>query len=207
MLTAIGAVGGVVFTGIATYYGARVSAEQLEQSREDSAKQSRAQAAAFSYWVEGIDENWTLHLQNRSVDPIPLVWLAMDAGTLLEPNPWFDQRVGPVVRFRLVTTRLAPCTELIYSPKQIDREIVGVGRTNEAKEATVRKVVAVAEVQYAFFSDRDGKSWKRTTKKLIPWDKDPEDKTSQVFWESRIHDEPQVQQAVGCDESKGAGLA
>ncbi|MFD5748905.1 hypothetical protein [Streptomyces sp. NPDC127033] len=133
--------------------------------------------------------------------------MAMDVGTQLEPNPWFGRAVGPVVRFRMVTTRLAPCTELIYSPEQIDREIVGVGRANRAKAATVRKVVAVAEVQYVVFSDRDGENWKRTTGKLMPWDKDPEIGSSQTFWEGQINDEPQVKQAAGCDSFKRAELA
>ncbi|MFF8618909.1 hypothetical protein [Streptomyces sp. NPDC015350] len=108
MLTVIGGVGGLIFTGIATYYGARVSANQLQQSKEDSAKESRAQATTFSYWVEGRGEDWTLHIQNRSADPIPSALVAMDAGTQLDPDPWPGKEVGPVVRYELQTTRLAP---------------------------------------------------------------------------------------------------
>ncbi|MGW1658431.1 hypothetical protein [Streptomyces atratus] len=199
MLTVVGGVGGLVFTGIATYYGARVSADQLQQSREDSAKESRAQAATFSYWVEGREENWTLHVQNRSADPIPSALVAMDAGTQLEPNPRPGEVGGPVVRYVLDTTRLAPCTELVYSPKQINREISWVGRPDRGKEAMVGKVLAVAEVPYAVFTDRDGKSWRRTTKTLKPWDKDPSAGASVVLWNGQINDEPQVQQAAGCD--------
>ncbi|MEU9567339.1 hypothetical protein AB0D16_35995, partial [Streptomyces sp. NPDC048161] len=83
------------------------------------------------------------------------------------PRPYRPDH-PPTTPTELTKRSVAPCTELVYSPKQIDREISWVGRLDRGKETMVGKVLAVAEVQYAVFTDRDGKSWKRTAKTLTP---------------------------------------
>ncbi|MET7494004.1 hypothetical protein [Streptomyces sp900116325] len=97
----------------------------------------------------------------------------------------------------LETTRLAPCTELVYSPKQLDRVIFKNEDMDE--DAVVRKVLSVADVQYAVFVDRDGKGWKRTARTLRPWNEDPRKAGSPIIWVGQLNDEPQVQEAAACD--------
>ncbi|MFI2300155.1 hypothetical protein ACH5AL_15130 [Actinacidiphila glaucinigra] len=60
----------LLFTGIATYYGARVSADQLEQSREDAEQKTREQATRISFWSENRKDQHLVHLVNRSPDPL-----------------------------------------------------------------------------------------------------------------------------------------
>lgn len=201
VLTAIGAVGGLIFTGIATYYGALISADQLQQSREDSGKESRAHAAAVSYWAEGREADWTLHLQNRSPDPVPWARVAIIVSADTELSLKDPHAASDIVQYALVTTRLAPCTELIYSPKQLDKVIyVRSSRPGRPEKTTVRKVLQLTAVEYAIFSDRDGKVWKRTDRALEPWSGDPAKAGTMTLWGGELIDEPQVQRAAACGD-------
>ncbi|MGW8688025.1 hypothetical protein ACWGNN_44865 [Streptomyces sp. NPDC055817] len=193
----IGGVGGLVFTGIATYYGALVSADQLEQSREDSAKESRAQAVTFSDWDEGRKADWTVHVQNRSPDPVPWAQVTIYVAVEVQPSSPDRKAVVQLVQYGLETTRLAPCTTLVYSPKQLGRVISKKEDLDEGG-AVVRKVVLVAGVQYAVFADRDGKIWKRTDQTLKPLKGDPEKAGPALRWVGQVNDEPKVQQAAAC---------
>lgn len=47
---AVAAIGSLTFTGVATYYGAVVAQQQLDQARGDDEKQVRDQAARVTFW-------------------------------------------------------------------------------------------------------------------------------------------------------------
>ncbi|MFE7015757.1 hypothetical protein ACFVAQ_35570 [Streptomyces sp. NPDC057651] len=58
----------LAITAWGTYKAAQVADDQLSQSRDDSAKEDRAQASRISVWVEG-EKPTRLVLANRSLDP------------------------------------------------------------------------------------------------------------------------------------------
>lgn len=67
---AVAAIGTVLFTGIATYYSAKIGSDQLDQSREDAERKARSQAEQVSFYVGGEGGAEDLHIVNRSPDPI-----------------------------------------------------------------------------------------------------------------------------------------
>ncbi|MGP4048548.1 hypothetical protein [Streptomyces sp. 2A115] len=132
----VAGIGTLLFTGIATYYGARVSAEQLDQSRQDAEREARGQASRISYWVDdvGVPLEWRLHIVNRSPDPVSQVKV------LVLPDKGQKGNSS-----RLVWSTLAPCTEVVVKASAI-------GDTNKETFS----IPAMA------FLDRDGVQWKRT---------------------------------------------
>ncbi|MET9461466.1 hypothetical protein ABZY05_41580 [Streptomyces canus] len=78
MIGVVAAIGGLIFSGIATYYGALVSADQLDQTREAARSAAREQANHISFWTEDEEgEAVTFHVQNRSPDPVPSIYLQL----------------------------------------------------------------------------------------------------------------------------------
>ncbi|MFF8544974.1 hypothetical protein ACF060_32360 [Streptomyces werraensis] len=180
-LGGIAAIGSLGFTGIATYYGARVAADQLEQSREDAEREQQAQAKTFSYWVEFDGLRSTLHIQNRSPDPIPQVHMELDMDAYRKPGSGQDlvlpdgtvlpqeaeqdekpERLKAVVR--LETFQLGPCAKLSYSGEELSRfsSIIASGGSPETHEVVFQDVII------ALFVDREGQWWKRTKDSLSP---------------------------------------
>ncbi|WP_372348564.1 hypothetical protein [Streptomyces sp. KL116D] len=49
---AAAAIGGLVFTAVATYFNAVVAQDQLTQSQADAERDRRGQAMRVSYWTE-----------------------------------------------------------------------------------------------------------------------------------------------------------
>ncbi|NEC31023.1 hypothetical protein G3I20_31615 [Streptomyces sp. SID8111] len=178
-LGGIAAIGSLGFTGIATYYGARVAADQLEQSREDSERQERTQAKTFSYWTQFDGSRSTFHIQNRSPDPIPVVNvdlymaayrkpssgpdLVLPDGTVLSQEAGRDE--GPVQHkavLRLHASHLAPCVELVYATEELSRfdGASALGGGPDDYELRLQTVIR------ASFVDREGQRWERTATSL-----------------------------------------
>lgn len=64
-------IGTLAFTGVATYYQARVAADQLAQSREKAEEDAKSQAARVALWVEdGASPESEVRVMNRSADPV-----------------------------------------------------------------------------------------------------------------------------------------
>ncbi|MFE1987621.1 hypothetical protein [Streptomyces mirabilis] len=142
---ALAAIGGLIFTGTATYYGAAVSKDQLDQAREDAQRAAREQAMRVNYWVEQDMSKGTviLHFENRSPDPVTNLTM-LYSGTGLTTSP---DDVGGVI-----VLAVAPCTELSWTlGKGLERHAVSL-------ESTI--------VKWARFADRDGKRWERTSSGL-----------------------------------------
>lgn len=90
---AVAAIGSLVFTGVATYYGAVVAQQQLEQAREDNEQRVQDQAARVTFWERnrfwahgggrdrpraGAGRQGSLHLVNRSPDPVTNISVFID---------------------------------------------------------------------------------------------------------------------------------
>ncbi|MEU0786499.1 hypothetical protein ABZ341_33595 [Streptomyces sp. NPDC006173] len=109
MIGAIVAIGGLIFTGVATYYSAVVARQQLDQVKEDRQEQGRAQASRVTTWADGRGVG-TLHIANRSPDPVSDVTLILDVST--NPESW-----GVKVAMNLWV--LPPCSDLTLESKQL----------------------------------------------------------------------------------------
>jgi hypothetical protein len=149
---ALAAIGGLVFTAVATYYSAAVAEDQLEQSRKDAEKATRDQASRVSFWTVG--ENHTeVHVLNRSQDPLTAARLFGEFGFALRSELPKDHTVP----FYLDLDSLPPCTEVVLKP---DHFVV----TLKDGERLHLKQMVVGLFSYVDleFIDRDGKSWLRT---------------------------------------------
>ncbi|MEU1852916.1 hypothetical protein ABZ499_27535 [Streptomyces sp. NPDC019990] len=193
------AIGSVIFTGIATYYGAEVAEQQLEQAQEDSEKEDREQARTFSFWTENVTRNrLQLHVQNRSPDPIPRATVYLFGVA--------DGHVGPSAKNRaaivLVTiTGLGPCTKLTYeiSPMSVP---VMAGHDPVSKKSLpflVDRFWAHDAIS-ASFIDRDGRKWTRTGDGLEPW-KPKLPPAYEKFMSSVSYEKPKEKKAVACEAS------
>ncbi|GAA5032453.1 hypothetical protein [Streptomyces siamensis] len=169
-LGALAAVGGLWAQAVATYWSQQAAKDQLQQSREDGEREKRAQATAVSYWPEYDGDHWKLHVQNRSADPAPNLQLAFVHVVVVRrfavpPGPTRILNPEPVV-FLLNTHRLGPCTELIYSSKQIEKDIFPKGDLENQPSWIFQRSTRFIYVIGAEFSDRDGQFWLRTPTKL-----------------------------------------
>ncbi|NJP99350.1 hypothetical protein [Streptomyces zingiberis] len=139
------AIGGLIFTGIATYYSAWVAQDQLEQSRDESVQKARDQASRVTFWEENslYGKTREIHLVNRSPDPVSLIQVVIRVSGPVEDN-----------RLLLADRNLPPCTEiafnaadLIISPTAKDNSFLG--------DATWR-------IESLTFTDRNGRVWVRS---------------------------------------------
>jgi hypothetical protein len=192
---AFAAIGSLVFTAIATYYGAMVSRDQLEQSREDADRELRSQAARVSYWVENQGGSPRVHILNRSPDPISNVTVKF-----MIPIETDDPFEGPWVLFQNLLLSLGPCSQATIPWSALS---YSVGRTSERppdKSAYLARVLV-------WFVDRDGTIWARTQTRLdstrdimADWDMIKLGGEDGVPW-GKIHGDPKVTSLTGCGNS------
>ncbi|MES5824888.1 hypothetical protein [Streptomyces sp. RG80] len=170
-LAAVAAVGGLWASAVATYWSQQTAKDQLQQSQEGAEQERRAQAQGVSYWAEPGRSGWTVHIQNRSPDPVP--WLSLTIETkiyaeLKDPDGW-DLRFA---KLNVETTGLAPCTELIYKQSQFQDGASFWASFFEGlhpDDAGELQVSAIESVPQARFTDKDGQAWIRTAQTLQPW--------------------------------------
>lgn len=131
--TAAGVIIGILtllFTGVTTFFQARVSSDQLQQSQEDARRAERAQASRVTFWTdedaEGVQR---LHLKNGSVDPVSDVTLAFRA-----MDEMFVVGIRRSYALYVATfPGLAPCSELVIDKGKLtgepppDSELVAAG--------------------------------------------------------------------------------
>jgi hypothetical protein len=160
-------VGTLLFTGIATLFQARVTEDQLEQSRRTSEEQKREQAALVAHWTS--DQESTLHIMNRSLDPVHEVEVAFAALTKQDAR---QQPPRGRVTFVVKLGSLPPCSEVIISEQTVglrwqpavprhvrgqDAVRPGLPRGDWRKLNRLQRL----ELLEMDFVDRDGADWSR----------------------------------------------
>ena len=203
----IAGVGSLAFTGIATYYGARVSADQLAQSQKTAEQTSRAQAAHVANWVDydprgGIQ----LHLMNRSPDPISYVEMMFTA------NVGDYNHNTLTVGYNVDLQGLAPCSELVFDASAWVYRVASGGR--EANPPIGAQLLArdgwkkqpgpyEVQVDYLTFADRDGQTWQRINGTLQRWKPFASDVSVQAdeYGVGGILQNPQEKPVVACGDS------
>ncbi|MEV8434912.1 hypothetical protein [Streptomyces chartreusis] len=143
---AVAAIGGLIFTGVATFYGAKVSEAQLDQSGDDAERERREQAMRVTYWVEDGWDGDNLHVVNRSPDPVTRLGFAVPAA------PITATRAKHL--YFLLLNNVPPCTELVFP----DEDIQPLSGPSTHVHLNRMKW----DVRYLRFTDRDGKHWHRT---------------------------------------------
>ncbi|MFF4977249.1 hypothetical protein [Streptomyces sp. NPDC001083] len=155
--TAIGvlaAIGSLLFTAIATYYGAKVSEDELQQSREEASDGARAQAVRVSFWYNpGFtypDDPEEVHLMNRSADPVQKVILKFEVTK--------EYVVGKEPKWPILLLYLPsipPCSELTLKRDSI--------RYQPVSEYSWRKLKPgeYLNLESLIFTDRDHVRWLR----------------------------------------------
>ncbi|MFG2093962.1 hypothetical protein [Streptomyces sp. NPDC048612] len=145
----ITAAGGLLFTGISTYYSAQVSKDQLDQSREDAEAKDRKQAdlvSAWSYREKGGGSSGVI--SNRSKDPVTSVNVVITA----IPGPHRKGASAPGVPYVLQIATVGPCSKITFPAKMV-RDELGRSWTPDTE----------MRVDMIWFSDGRGKQWKHRT--------------------------------------------
>ncbi|WP_406229260.1 hypothetical protein [Streptomyces anthocyanicus] len=144
-------IGSLLFTGVATYYGAVVSQAQLEQSREDSERQVRGQAMRVTYWIDKDSEGvHQLHVVNRSLDPVNHVNV-----DLMVRLPPIEEGPHKWAKYQMQAVDLAPCSELLVPWDSLSYQEERNGEWKKQPDVDVARVTFI-------FDDRDGRPWVRT---------------------------------------------
>ncbi|MFF8633528.1 hypothetical protein ACF052_04830 [Streptomyces pilosus] len=170
VLTAIIGIASLAFTGVATYFGALVARDQLNQSKEEADQQDRWQAVRVTYWVDQTSARRSVHVMNRSPDPVSQVQLGI---TLQLP----DDR-GIVVP--VWVGQLPPCTELVIYQDTLQYRkntpwnettwhfLGGDGQPNQPAFEPIPDDAHWLAVSLFMFSDRAGHTWRRSNGLLEP---------------------------------------
>ncbi|MEU1711073.1 hypothetical protein ABZ478_38325 [Streptomyces sp. NPDC005706] len=136
------AIGGLVFTGVATYYGAVVSRQQLDQVKGDQEHEEQQQASRITTWTDPDASDGKLHVVNRSPDP------ATSASVTIGVE-------RAVYVFQIPT--LPPCSELSLQAKDIR---FAHGTYRFSLDAGVWRADLLQ------FTDATGQTWQRTPEAL-----------------------------------------
>lgn len=205
VITVVAGIGSLVFTGIATYYGARVSADQLEQSREDTDQKIRGQAVRAAYWVDKArDGKQRLHVMNRSPDPVSKVFVSF----VLRPAEWKPGDPGKA-RFSLRWPSMSPCSALVIDQTAMRYHKLGAAHMPSPMVDTDKEwwkkfpdnVSRTIEVEALLFTDREGVNWRRAKGKLEHARRGDRGKVTMVREGMRgggIQGEPPVQPVKSC---------
>ncbi|MEU1035612.1 hypothetical protein ABZ402_44450 [Streptomyces mirabilis] len=153
-LAALAAIGGLWAQAVTTYWSQQTAKDQLQQSQEESRREISAQAVTVSAWLEDPIEDgsdWEVHVLNRSPDPVPSARVGLKGTMTFEGS---DVAIGAYLY--LNTSRLAPCTELVFSQKSITRWV-----REGADAGAAGGTVWVSQLYGFTFVDRDGMQWWR----------------------------------------------
>lgn len=176
------AIGTVLFTGIATYYQAMVSRDQLAQQHEDVEREDREQALLVSYWNDSRSDS--VHVLNRSADPIVSIELFI-GGVVVYGE-------GPLAQVPLQLPVLAPCVELIFQ-----WDVVHYKELGDLQRLKVSKYLT-GTVESATFYDRDGRRWNRNYAGLWEGTLPKEFGMKETNYYAEIGDEYKEQKAPSC---------
>ncbi|MFG2489972.1 hypothetical protein ACGFSD_02700 [Streptomyces caniferus] len=151
MIASLIAAGGLIFTGVSTYYGAKVAQDQLDQSRKTANDKSRTQASRISVWSEP-SKNYTYATNgvfaNRSLDTITSTSLVFTTfGIDNKTTKTFDE-----LHSVTILHPVQPCSMFTITPKDVIRSDGG----RYSPENTYVNVLLIE------FRDANGKEWVRT---------------------------------------------
>ncbi|NUV61714.1 hypothetical protein [Streptomyces sp. CAI-85] len=157
-------IGTLAFTGIATYYQAEVSADQLAQSKEDAADKAKSQAERIALWVEynSLGEP-VVRVMNRSPDPVTSVVISV--GIRKAKNDDKEYKA-----FYLPVPSLRPCSILPVELNNVRYRQTGVKKSYTFPAAEGPYQVRADAVD---FVDSHGQVWFRTSEALQPRESEP----------------------------------
>ncbi|MDF3148396.1 MULTISPECIES: hypothetical protein [unclassified Streptomyces] len=206
-------IGTLLFTGIATYYGARVSQGQLQQSQEDAERDARDQAAHLAFWI-GNEEDLSspggkvssVHVMNRSPDPVTEVTVAYYVDVYEQNDKEEVVHIQRGYYFRELRS-MPPCSEAIFETDPWWVE--------ELAEHPHGLLTAEIVVRHVTFTDREGVDWVRDSRNLahaegtensrhVPKPK-PDHEVKPRTWISLGSDTPKFKQATSCGDRDDAG--
>lgn len=156
IVTIVASIGGLAATGYGTIWSARVSADQLAQSREQGDDRKRAQAARVSYWVDQApNTERRLHLMNRSPDPVANVWIFF--------HSWTPSSIA--VQFIVRRDSLPPCSETLIEGSALEylpapERWSGKPGRKDPEWVQFEEAPAITPTAL-YFTDRDGREWRR----------------------------------------------
>ncbi|MEW2436732.1 hypothetical protein AB0952_21700 [Streptomyces caniferus] len=157
MIASLVAAGGLAFTGISTYYGAKVADDQLDQSRGTAEEKSRAQASRISMWSEPSKSPISTKgvFANRSLDTVNILNLVFTASEFNDQTgETHDELYSP-----MILHPIQPCSKFTIETQDLRRS----DGKRYLPEATDINVLLIS------FRDAKGKTWVRTNDgKLSP---------------------------------------
>ncbi|WP_159062923.1 hypothetical protein [Streptomyces scabiei] len=159
VLGAVAAVGGIVFTAIATFYSAEVAEDQLQQSKEDAAKETRAQASKVAFY--GDTNGMILYgkkysVVNRSADPVTDVTAFLVAHVKSKfPKHILD---APILEMHL--GYIPPCSRIVLTSSNL-------ATFNEQGSLEALPGGQSFAVMVLQFTDSDGREWGRSSTQLV----------------------------------------
>ncbi|MFE5894780.1 hypothetical protein ACFQ6E_38405 [Streptomyces sp. NPDC056462] len=200
---------GLIFTGVATYYQAAVTNDQLHQSREQAQQAKRSQAMRVFYWVdEAADGHLRLHLGNSSPDPVTGVNVSFGAAVGLTTAVYSDLYVS----YELHIPYLPPCSDSVFDSRhwlyisEAQLEDLPKGADLLPGWEKALKPLPTPDDVWVYglmFSDRDGMPWQRTNTTLEQGDipdyghLNGEDQSDHQGW-GYIKRTPEVKAAATC---------
>ena len=118
-LTVVGGLVTVLLAVPGTVWAVLVAQDQLHQSQEAETKSERAQASRVSTWaIQDAHGKWSLHLTNRSPDPVTNVALTfVVVGTRTKVAAGHSPAIW--VGYSLSLISVPPCTDLTISQDQL----------------------------------------------------------------------------------------
>lgn len=141
---AIAASLGLIVTAVVSYYGILVTQEQLKQSKEESEKEVRAQAALVTTWVDPGDTT-TVNVANRSLDPVAVARLDLRPIGIRKNLP-------PGIALIIQFTSMAPCT----------RYTIKISELKKVPKLRKRLVdIDTVGIASFIFRDSDRRMWTR----------------------------------------------
>ncbi|WP_190134887.1 hypothetical protein [Streptomyces longispororuber] len=168
-LAGVAAVGGIVVTGIATYYSARTAEDQLKQSQEDADETTRSQSSKVAFYSDVEDDltSRRYYLVNRSADPISRVHVM-----ILADVEWKKQKGAEPHRqssqLILWLGSVPPCSGIVLRSRDMTVDPTAKANRRIPRGAAIH-LDQYFKVDSIYFNDSGGRRWKRTLDELTRW--------------------------------------
>ncbi|MEV7194612.1 hypothetical protein AB0N81_22805 [Streptomyces sp. NPDC093510] len=170
MLGAFAAIGGIAFSGIATYYSARVAEDQLAQSRDEAETESRIQASKVTFHggIGNSGSSMRYNIINRSADPVSDVRATL--GMPIEEVRDDGDRSAFDRNMRLEIGSIPPCSRVVISASLLKGAQVAARIPERRQSDGALRVKVMTKSQISIvrlnFADTSGRQWTRTWKQL-----------------------------------------
>ncbi|MFC8248001.1 hypothetical protein [Streptomyces chartreusis] len=118
VLAGVAAISGLWFQAVATFWSQEIAKDQLEQSREEDAREVRAQAEQVTFWVE--NQDGSLHVANRSASRIPHLEVLFFPTLRSRGLQAYGKGEVPDVEDGVaMQAALSPCTEYVWGNRSL----------------------------------------------------------------------------------------